>query len=87
MKILSLLITVFALAGLTSPAFAFGAHNPVHVLTGDACTLTGINSYANNPDCQTLIPSGGKSLVPTGFAPVVCAPWEHSEGPKCVCNW
>lgn len=60
----TILVTLAALALLTAPAFAFGAHNPSAVDHPDVpnCTLFGTVTYENTPTCETVIPQGAKSI-------------------------
>ncbi|MEQ1770811.1 MAG: hypothetical protein ABL879_13320 [Devosia sp.] len=63
----TLLAALAAILYLLTPAYAFPAHNPSWVDHPDIpnCTLTGPNSYENNPGCETYVrmPNGGQSMV------------------------
>ena len=62
MKII--LAAAAALALLTAPAFAWGASNPSAVDHADVPNCTILDPV---PGCETVIPQGGKSLVPNAY--------------------
>lgn len=70
----TMLATVAALALLTAPAFAWGASNPSAVDHPDVPNCTILAPVAG---CETIIPQGGKSLVPGIFDPAPCGKTEE----------